>query len=1074
MPTACLAGIFRAGAISLSTSVAPPSDDSKKTSALLALDTASDMVGPVPHDRDLTLTHFGQAASETPLIKVSLRRGKVVVDGQLATAGSANRGLVLWRREHPDGGPTELGHLRLAANGLGGSGVVQLRHGDGAVMSNTAVSVKTETVKYSLLVETKQQADQGKPPSPLKGQFNGTIATPPVWEDDTLFLEIGHTVKADGTPGSTFGRLYGADSLSVVSDESRTVVTTDDQGNTTFKLYPLGSEYTKYDFSGVIGTADILGNVTGSVTLTKEGATPLVLSGKFVAVVPGSQDNTPPATPALLGLSAWDVEPLAQYGRHQSRAGLADANALAHHAPLTVQRLANMSLPSTEAINQDVQQRMLLYSKFTMSDEERALLGATKPSLSPEETAELEDPVIRRFFEQSFNPGFLASGFSPYPDLATAWGATSETERQTGLDFFWSGRSRGCLAADPAYGRVQRFTARWVLGMAAPGLQEYINDDPAKWAAELFDQMAELGNLNTFISTFADGNVEYLNRMCSLLYALDPASGYDGKLYRLVAFSTAMRTTSTVQFGNDPDTTTSIMTNAFEQFLLKIAAYRGDDPTADPLFAELKEQFDEACDEAEVEKSPDVGKMVAEFVLKTAKFKLSLVGAFVKYRRAATIAERTATLSKDEKLIPARWRSGSEAVIEVVQKVVSLSALVYGLYQNIDTLTKWNDLTLDKQVASVISVIAKTASLIDLAVSVVDVAKAFRNGDGFKTRIESIQRVSTRMSDRSSSEDLESIIRSRSSSDSSVLPVVNKSLETPFQKYKKQWIAKMGVTARVAEMLNIVFYVASTVSMSIQLARDWDTNPDDAFRALSVINVVVSSLGISLSMANLFVVSGGAAIILPVVSSGLALLGLVLSTIITAIKKPPKRQKTPQERWVENRGRAFIAAIPKPTAEWAVRQLRLSMQPRYLASPTLTIWTADLLGVSNVDSPMVTGADGARYEYSEADGIGQVMSGESHSVTASVTVTAKVPADANETTQRVYFSATQRLCLAKIGNEAMTALLQDGTWSSNLLHAAPHAGYYFYKGDQGQHGGVETTVVQVASATAFSIQAFVR
>ncbi|EWZ34130.1 hypothetical protein FOZG_12135 [Fusarium oxysporum Fo47] len=201
---------------------------------------------------------------------------------------------------------------------------------------------------------------------------------------------------------------------------------------------------------------------------------------------------------------------------------------LAQHQDSATQLTALINLPyNAPAINQDVQTMMVQVMQYHMDSADREMffgITAKPDGLDPSLGAQL-DSEVSKWIQTQYAPAYICQMMTTNDaNIGTQYRFTNKEIKR--INYWWSGKGPGCLAADPNYKLLDRAVQRWVTRDTYELVKTLWNggtgSDGAIWSDLLYDKIvsdprlfAELQNSD------AQNGTAQLTKICSMMDALD-------------------------------------------------------------------------------------------------------------------------------------------------------------------------------------------------------------------------------------------------------------------------------------------------------------------------------------------------------------------------------------------------------------------------------------------------------------------------------------------------------------------------------------------------------------------------
>ncbi|KAJ4371940.1 hypothetical protein N0V85_009084 [Neurospora sp. IMI 360204] len=167
--------------------------------------------------------------------------------------------------------------------------------------------------------------------------------------------------------------------------------------------------------------------------------------------------------------------------------------------------LASLALPGN-TVHEKSQELLLRTMKFHMSDDDlKNFMGESRPTEGPGEDqvpSELGtnlDVDAQSWLQFKYIPAFIGRMIcNASADTKKTWRRSLTAAEEKQINYWWTGKGRGCLSQDPIYNRLNEIAARQAVLSVAPRLQDYLSSPRggAAWAKTLYDTQSKGPALN--------------------------------------------------------------------------------------------------------------------------------------------------------------------------------------------------------------------------------------------------------------------------------------------------------------------------------------------------------------------------------------------------------------------------------------------------------------------------------------------------------------------------------------------------------------------------------------------------
>ncbi|KAL6885433.1 hypothetical protein GGI43DRAFT_388957 [Trichoderma evansii] len=189
--------------------------------------------------------------------------------------------------------------------------------------------------------------------------------------------------------------------------------------------------------------------------------------------------------------------------------------------------LASLALPGN-TVHEKSQELLLRTMKFHMSDDDlKNFMGESRPIEGPGEDqvpSELGtnlDVDAQSWLQFKYIPAFIGRMIcNASADTKKTWRRSLTAAEEKQINYWWTGKGRGCLSQDPIYNRLNEIAARQAVLSVAPRLQDYLSSPRggAAWAKTLYDTQSKGPALNQIaesLSTTDLGGYNKLQKLCN-------------------------------------------------------------------------------------------------------------------------------------------------------------------------------------------------------------------------------------------------------------------------------------------------------------------------------------------------------------------------------------------------------------------------------------------------------------------------------------------------------------------------------------------------------------------------------
>ncbi len=481
----------------------------------------------------------GNPATPLPFDSLSLIDGVLLLDGEPVESHFEDHD-IYWTRTRTQG--AEHGAIRLSRHGLFGDGVVLRDNHRQTFRVTTTVSFSTSVTdgatqspwfdfSYGLNAQGVPVGWLVAPDDPKKTERLAKAATIAFGFDEHDILKVTVTFKP------TFCRFGGSKFISAE--------------------FVFNGDYTAFTGTAVAyDPHNREGNTGKSYPVTgREKTDSAALRQQATHFLHG--------LPARVGLL--DTEA----GLAALSPGLKTARTLVGDIANSVEALFNLDAPDQALLHGLTFSKMKSLMLYAIDDKWRGWFGETKPThgkgetLSDTDLAALKEASIKSFLTDKFAVGYLAQAFSTSdePKIKEMYAAIPGYDKK--LTYFWKGSERNqCFGAYQAYGDLSMRMLSSAYGEQVPGLRRYLDDEPAKWARQLYEHCMRRDTLLGLQVSYAVGSTARLRHLTTILQTLDATpqvegpdkkkSTYASALYCKVVGSDLMHMALNVTLGSAP------------------------------------------------------------------------------------------------------------------------------------------------------------------------------------------------------------------------------------------------------------------------------------------------------------------------------------------------------------------------------------------------------------------------------------------------------------------------------------------------------------------------------------------
>lgn len=614
---------------------------------------------------------------------------------------------------------------------------------------------------------------------------------------------------------------------------------------------------------------------------------------------------------------------------------------------LSVELLLNMPPPDPNAIVQFSQDKIVAWSEYCMTDEQRELVGVNKPDLPAVEIEYITQKEILSFYQDVYVKAYIASAFSSADDFEEYWNLSLE-EVSLKMKFFWAGDVTGTLGAHPEYTAInEEATVHAFRKVAGENMEQFMRtSDPYEWAQALFDRLTTPFMLAQLVLQYGENSTDQIMKYSNQLLCLDRSGDLSLELWTLLGWSSFSERLDAMGIDREEDILPFIR-DAFEQIIILIINDAGT------LFGDMRELAKEVALELELDWNMRAEDLARQMTLRMDSFITSLAielgrndGSSLPMRLSRTIQEYN---TKYPRVM---------ASIELGAQLVGLATLAYGMYVTFATLMDWENLNFEEKVLTVVNIFGSTAEGVLSMKSTIDdirgLAKALRKPTAsipdairlegsIKTNLKS-PKVAKAVGNKADDIAIKTNAKVKDIKKPGLQNAAKHTAKNTATKGAAAQTAKISkkfnAAEKVANKLNIVMLAATSISLGFQVKRNFQNGEPLSILIIDTVNAVVTTTAT--------VIAIGAAVLgtsVPVVGQVLVGIGAVLSLISSIIMKNKPEPKTPHQIWIEDEGNPFVAAIPKISVDFALNQLDLKPTPILPAGITEEAYIGNLLNI---------------------------------------------------------------------------------------------------------------------------------
>lgn len=593
----------------------------------------------------------------------------------------------------------------------------------------------------------------------------------------------------------------------------------------------------------------------------------------------------------------------------------------------SVEHLFTIPSPDMDNLHELSFSKMKSLMLYAIDDDVRKWFGEKKPYVGPGSTLTqsdvdlLKNETIKNFLTDVFAKGYLTQAFSQSTEDGIKKQYDSRPGYEDKLNFFWKGNGDTCFANEQGYKIVSSALSDSAFINCVPELEDYLADNPDKWAKDLYEYCIQPQTLNGLaMQNTLDGR-KRITQLCSLLHALDHEKRIDSGDKNKITYSTSLYK-KVIDYRlnyiyanftiNDRDEFEEYMIEFLKQYftsLLEDGKWDGQIREAET--ADLKKLMDEFGTENVnelVDKIEDIISNSIDFLLQCKNL---------------PIPARLDALSK------------KYPVMKKISFGLTLGVYSIGFMLVIKSFTEWKELKPKEKVFVIASTLDLTASVVnDFAIY----KSASKVTSGNATSIE-LKEFNTEIGERTSQlslSDASNVVweeihpESAGISEPSILRGGEAAAEAlaeeggNIEKAASKWAKVARITGPIAEGLTIFALGAACVLTALDVVNDFETGQSTLIKVLDIVETIATGIA--------FLAEVGAGItglvceavcsVIPIIGVVATIIGVVIAIVTMFIHKDPP--PTPEEEYVRDNCIPFLDKLLKPSQEWLDDQKKIN------------------------------------------------------------------------------------------------------------------------------------------------------
>jgi hypothetical protein len=588
----------------------------------------------------------------------------------------------------------------------------------------------------------------------------------------------------------------------------------------------------------------------------------------------GQMQKWDPATNDKTPLKyAWDGTLVEAPAPHAMAAARAAAPRTMAVSGLSLAELWSISPDGVQQASFDLLVRNM---KWAIRDDWREnFFGETKPLLTTESQALINQRGGPEFYREQFAPAYLGWGFSHMTGPGAPKNNLSTEEKLKLKYFMYKGLPETDGYNTQSHGLfVEAFIQR------APRLQDYIDDGGESWARQLFASITTPQQINMTINDcIADRNMNVPNRFSTILTALAPKSGLAKKYNTIIVTALMPRIAPDVKL-DDPNQTEPWLTDIIRAFVAQYLTKPTNPTEAEARRHEMASALDKA-----IQVMGGVGRVGREFA--------NLLAA----SQGGSIYERSQQASDAfAKKYPNLARAG---------RFLLVGAWAGGLFSAIIGFQKWDKLNAAQKASLILSTVQLFGNLILAVPEIISGARAsLKTLIGirkFFTRIQPLGELTLSM---------EAIdpdwMRNGAKRTGEFFDAGRKVIKTEGTFFGKMFRGLRVIVAWLGAAVAAAFAVISTIEFVHELHGDASTR-QKAFSGIIMCAALAETVCL---VAAMFV----AAAVFAAAAAVFAVIGLVFALVM--LFDPPPPPESPIDRFMRETVHPFVSNLPDPPADW--------------------------------------------------------------------------------------------------------------------------------------------------------------
>ncbi|WP_028880731.1 hypothetical protein [Terasakiella pusilla] len=582
---------------------------------------------------------------------------------------------------------------------------------------------------------------------------------------------------------------------------------------------------------------------------------------------------------------------------------------------LTLSNLFTLPAPNNDQVQErafDKAQQLMFYA---IDDHDLALFGRSRPRVGPYEVlkeddiALLKDENINDFLKNDFCTGYLTESYSQSDIQEIKDEIQKISNLEDKMSYFWSGSGETSFSNSLGYNLTMTHMVDRTFIDLTPGLKDYLNDNPTKWAKDLYDYCTQKEILNGLaLTNFMDGQTR-ITQLSNTLHALDPRALLQTEDGRTISFATALHEQVVnlnlnqfiINFMQDGEI-------ELESFLTESYKALFEGLINNPTF--MGEATEAA--RADLEKlMKEMGTRSVDKIVADMSGTIASITVILSERTPLSLEQR---LAKMQKLVEG---STSKKLFTLFMGVIGYGGAIYSIVR---TYMNWGDLDTYRRTGVILQTVTVTASIFSRT-SLYAASKALTGIEakatemmkaGIKVNTELERQSAIKFCSKLSKEaDINFELgvvehgAAASSKDLQKLKSLNKSAE--------RWQRTAKVSAKFAQGAIVLSLGAACVGMGFKIANDFKNGESGWVKTIDILQEV--TLGFSF-LAETVILFRGASVArcIPYASAVMAVAGLILCIVDLFIKR--KKPKSEAEKFIENRSTPFVESLDMPKDDW--------------------------------------------------------------------------------------------------------------------------------------------------------------